>query len=221
MRWFWLTGVGVLSILLPVLVLGDRSNHRAASTSVQENLYTGALPELEGYASDLPDSQNSPHTLLHPVGLPTSFPTLDPTQKLPKCVGGCSLDKHPKSFLGIEKFYELIKAYALEEPSKESASLDELLFHDAQVRGYLGAADEQLMDEKHRSFLARESSRTHVFLSVRIIDEHGIVRGEKLDTRIPLDIKQHLHFDNPVRLQGFSVNGTVKRVGLHYLWSRW
>ena len=68
--------------------------------------------------------------------------------------------------------------------------------------------------------LERELDRRHALLSVRLVDAAGKERLRLGPTRVPLGEKQHRLAEDTTDLQAPEVSGTVRRVGLHHLWTR-
>ena len=69
-------------------------------------------------------------------------------------------------------------------------------------------------------WLRRELARDHAVIAMRVIDEHGVVRARLHETRVKVGKKRHIHFSEYTRMQPFETSGTVVRVGLGHIWSR-
>ena len=137
------------------------------------------------------------------------------------CAAGCGAgDHHPKPFLPLSEHRELLARYALEPMSEESEALETLLYHHEPVRRYLAEGHRGSLDAQRLAFLERELARTHVRIELRLVDGDGAVRMRLGPVRVQLEEKQHLSATETDRLQPARFNGTVKRVGLHHLWTR-
>ena len=137
-------------------------------------------------------------------------PTPDPDCKT------CSDHGEAVGVLTRAEFRVLLAQFAAVPVGCESDALDALLFHGARTRTLV--AQSHGLAASHRAYLERELSRDHARLSVRVVAEDGTERI-RLDRRVPLDIKQHLH-GTTRGLQNPEISGTVRRVGLDYVWGR-
>ena len=52
------------------------------------------------------------------------------------------------------------------------------------------------------------------------MDERGVERLRLGNRRVPLGVKKHLLPADPGDLPPPEISGTVRRVGLHHLWTR-
>jgi hypothetical protein len=143
-------------------------------------------------------------------------PTYQPAK--PACAS-CGDARHPTAPLNKEEYEALIKQYAL-EPVDQSDALDALCYYGVQTRVMMEQYGVGELDEGHASFLREEISRTHVIMSVRVTDENGVVRVSFDERRIPLDYRGHHAVDKAVDVTPPEISGTIKRVGLHHIWSR-
>ena len=64
-----------------------------------------------------------------------------------------------------------------------------------------------------------ELKKTHVLVSLRVLDESGAIRSKLTNVRVPLD-RRHVFAMQNEGLQPLVTSGTVKRVGLDHLWTR-
>lgn len=152
---------------------------------------------------------------------PDPFVHDPPATELATCASGCGgIDKHPKPHLEDAGYDDLLARYAAEPMDETSPALEALLYHHVHVRDYLAAGRTGDLDPARLAFLSRELERTHVWIEIRLVDEDGIVRQRLAPTLVPLEEKQHLLASESVSLQPASYNGTVKRIGLHHLWTR-
>jgi hypothetical protein len=98
-----------------------------------------------------------------------------------------------------------------------SLALDSLLFHREDTLRWMA---NNSLPKPWATFLARELSRTHAIIEMRLIDDKGVVRAHLPSTDVPLGVKTHSGFARRLDLQPFEISGTVLRVGLYHLWSR-
>jgi len=137
------------------------------------------------------------------------------------CAAGCSLKDHPVEKLTLKKFNQALVDYAASAPDAQSEGLERLLFHGEHTRELLQQYGAGPLPPAHRAFLSRELARTHAVVALRIVDDQGIVRASYGPQRVPIGHKEHLHADKLERIQPMEFNGTVMRVGLYHLWSRY
>jgi hypothetical protein len=153
-----------------------------------------------------PDFTADPRAAFHPHG-----PQV--------CASGCAASSHATPELNRSEFQQLRARYEQGPLDETNAALEALLFYGRQSTALLRQLSPSSPLRKHDEFLRRELKKTHALLSFRIVDEKGIVRVEMNRTRVPLD-RRHV-FDMKTRgLQPLVTSGTVKRVGLHHLWTR-
>jgi len=145
---------------------------------------------------------------------------LDPTagRQKPSCAS-CGDARHPTPPLLKADYDRLLAQYAL-EPIQESAALDALCYYGIQTRDMLAQFGTGTLDKEREEFLRREVRRTHAFLSVRVIDEHGVVRVSMMRKRVQFDRRSHHEVDEVVDVVPPEISGTVKRVGLYHIWAR-
>jgi len=139
----------------------------------------------------------------------------------PSCQGGCAAIPDTIEGLTEERIAELLRIYAKDPAAEETEALQTLLFHGEQVVRFRAAhPDAVALDAAHDRALRRELARVYAHMSVRVIDEDGVVRLEIDDRRWPMGFKRHLLPDRHDRLQPVEVSGTIRRVGVHHLWAR-
>lgn len=135
------------------------------------------------------------------------------------CASGCALSKHPTPPLERDRFLQLIAAYA-DEPVAGGEAQDALLFYGPQTLERLAwVGDEQLSADRVAQ-LRRELSKTHVVITLRVIDADDRVRVALPATRVPLDRRQVFGLDKHDVPGPLEMSGTVKRVGQRHLWQR-
>ena len=135
------------------------------------------------------------------------------------CASGCAASRHPTPELTKEEFERLIVDFALEPMNSSSPALEALLYYGRQTDRMLQKYGTHPLDENRVSFLKSELKKTHAYISFRLLDEHGVVRTEMKRTRVPLDRRHEFEMEVH-RLPDLQTSGTVKRVGLHHLWTR-
>ncbi len=137
-----------------------------------------------------------------------------------ECTTGCSLAKHTIPPYGRADFARARYTYASELPDAASEALETLLFYGAATRQYLHDMGTGPLSPAHIRFLNKQLERDHAIVSIRMVDDAGLVRVAYGPQRVPIGIKQHLQ---PVDhdLQPLEFNGTVMRTGVNYLWSRY
>ena len=139
------------------------------------------------------------------------------------CNTGCAApdpnSKIPR--LEHDEMLALFEQYAAEPFGNDSLALDTLLYHGEQARMTLDLhVPEGTLSAEQEAFLRDELAKTHAEVEMRVVDETGQTRALLARTDVPFGIKQHLELDT-VDLGHLETGGTVKRVGLHHLWSRW
>ena len=117
------------------------------------------------------------------------------------------------------KFQRLLDEFAQQPMSENSPALEKLLYFGRQADRWIARHGTKPLDAKRARFLRRQLSRTHALVSFRIVDEHGVVRVHIPPTRVPLD-RRHVFTMQVKDLPPLITSGTVKRVGLHHLWTR-
>ncbi len=189
--------------LVPAIVLGDEAFLHARPVGLEG--------EAPGRFSENPalfgaDFSKDDRASFHPHG-----------DEL--CASGCAASRHPTPELSPEKFRELMARFALDPLDESSEALESLLFHGRQTDAFLRQLGPAPLDDARADFLRCELRRDHAWWSFRVIDEHGIVRSEMKRTRVPLD-RRHVFDMEHEDLPPLITSGTVKRVGLHHLWTR-
>ena len=147
-----------------------------------------------------------------------------PTVALPEdsggaCTIGCALA--PPGPLPDDEIAGLLARVAGASYGAPTLPLETLLFHADATRDYIERNGTAPLDPERARFLQTELARTHAIVSMRLIDASGVVRARLGETRVTLGKKEHLVFRDTVRLQSFEANGTVARVGLGHIWTRY
>ena len=142
--------------------------------------------------------------------------TVKPTK--PSC-SSCGDARHPTPPLLKEEYLSLIARYAL-EPVHDSAALDSLCFYGVQTRDMLNLYGADGLDNERAALLSAEVSRTHAYLSVRVIDTNGVVRVNLARQKVQIDERNHYAVTDVHNVIPPEVSGTIKRVGLHHIWAR-
>jgi hypothetical protein len=157
-----------------------------------------------------PDAESG-HAIAHPHG-----------KKI--CASGCAQDQHPTPPLPKAEFEKLMAQFAKEPMSEDSKALQSLLFYGRQSLRYLDQLGDQqldtLLDAERAAFLRKQLECTHVYVELRMVDEHGVVRLWNKPARVPLDIRYGFDYQTTDYQEIEESTGTVKRVGLNHLWQR-
>jgi hypothetical protein len=136
------------------------------------------------------------------------------------CAGGCAA-AHPQKFdIAPEKIEELLAAMAAQPAGATSPELETLLFHGTTVARYLETYGTDPLGEAQAKFLLSELERTHAMLEVRVVDEDGVVRAYLPETRVPIGSQFHMEMPETTDLPVPEVSGSLARVGVNYVWSR-
>jgi hypothetical protein len=135
------------------------------------------------------------------------------------CASGCATNNHPTRLCTKDEFHRLMEQFAHEPMDETSPALEALMYYNRQTRMYIDRYGTAPLDEQRARFLRRELEKTHAFVSVRIVDEFGVVRSWLPPTRVPLDIR-HEYIMETHDIQPLETSGTVKRVGLYHIWQR-
>ena len=135
------------------------------------------------------------------------------------CASGCALSNHPTSELSGAHFDRLLRKFAEQPMDETSTALEALLYHGRQTRALLQRRGTGPLDDQRAQFLRRELLQTHALVSFRVVDEHGHVRTQMQRVRVPFD-RRHVFEMEVNDLPPLMTSGTVKRVGLHHLWTR-
>jgi hypothetical protein len=136
------------------------------------------------------------------------------------CVAGCSAARDEPAPLGPQAFDALLERFATEPVASGSPALEALLYHHHDARRLLAERGPGPLDGDRAEALTRELARDEAWLDLRVVDGAGVERVRLGRTRVPLDVKQHLHPERRVDLQPLEVSGTVRRVGLDHQWVR-
>ncbi len=135
------------------------------------------------------------------------------------CASGCAASRHPTPPLDREEFDRLMVEYARGPMDESNPALESLCFYGRQTAAWIEKLGTRPLSKERAAFLRRELERTHALISFRIVDEFGDVRTFMPPTRVPLD-RRHVFEMETDRLPPLETSGTVKRVGLHHLWTR-
>ncbi len=134
------------------------------------------------------------------------------------CASGCAASRHPTAELKTGYFRKLMQTYVAGQ-SGESEALEELLYYGPQTVRLIRESGFCGLDSERRNFLWNELQTTHATISIRVVDESGMVRTRAESTRVPLD-RRHVFEMETNNLQPLVTSGTVKRVGLDHIWVR-
>ncbi len=135
------------------------------------------------------------------------------------CASGCAASNHPTPLLVKDEFVKLINDYATQPMTEDSPALEALLYYGRQTEMYLDRVGADALDDQRLAFLQRELTRTHAYVSFRVVDDDGVIRVYLPPTRVALDIRHEFTMDTH-ELQPLITSGTIKRVGLYHIWQR-
>ena len=192
--------------LVPPIRLGDEPEPTGLVNAIDFSSHFGVSPDKTPTNVFSPEFRSDPRAHFHPHGKQV-------------CASGCALSNHPTSKLDRAGFHSLLTRYAAEPMNEHGSALETLLFYGRQTREFLKRHGTRPLDKTRAEFLRRELTRTHALVSYRIVDEKGVVRCEMKQTRVPFD-RRHVFQMDVKDLPPLVTSGTVKRVGLHHLWTR-
>ena len=135
------------------------------------------------------------------------------------CASGCAASRHPTTRLTAEAFDALLTEYQHSAPTAENEALEKILFYSRQSRKHWQQQRFACRNPLWQTVLDEELKKTHVLISLRVVDESGAIRSAMTDVRVPLD-RRHVFEMESDGLQPLVTSGTVKRVGLDHLWTR-
>jgi hypothetical protein len=135
------------------------------------------------------------------------------------CASGCTAHNHPTTELSKAKYHWLLRRFAEQPLDSSSPALESLMYFGRQTNLWMQREGTAPLDKSRVHLLKRELKKTHAYLTFRVVDEHGIVRVHVPRTRVPLD-RRHVYSMDTKDLPPLITSGTVKRVGLHHLWTR-
>ncbi|MGB7328613.1 MAG: hypothetical protein WBD31_27295, partial [Rubripirellula sp.] len=135
------------------------------------------------------------------------------------CASGCAASRHPTATLERASFEHLLMRYAAISPNRSSQPLDSLLYYGSQTSAMLDQLGTESLSSAHLDVLREQLSLTHARISIRIVDEQGVVRTWCEPTKVPLD-RRHVFSMQTKALPPLVTSGTAKRVGLNHVWAR-
>jgi hypothetical protein len=135
------------------------------------------------------------------------------------CASGCAASRHPTGKLSKAKYRWLLRRFAEQPMNETSPALESLMFYGRQTALWMQRDGTSKLDADRIELLRRELRYTHAIVRFRVVDEHGVVRVSIPPTRVPLD-RRHEFLMDTKDLPPLITSGTVKRVGLHHLWTR-
>jgi hypothetical protein len=160
---------------------------------------------------------------MSPVALNADFSSSDRAHFHPHgekvCASGCAASHHPTPNLSVDEFRRLMLEFASGPMDETNPALESLLYYGRQTQALLKRHGTLPLSAERVALLQRELRHSHVLISFRVVDEHGVVRVRMQQTRIPFD-RRHVFEMDVKDLPPLVTSGTVKRVGLHHLWTR-
>jgi hypothetical protein len=135
------------------------------------------------------------------------------------CASGCAVSRHPTGALTKRRFEQLLKDYSRSPLDETNSALEELLFYGPQTGRMIEQFGCAGLGKEQASFLREQLEYTHAKISIRVVDQHGIIRTWLDQSLVPFD-RRHVFEMETRDLQPLVTSGTVKRVGLNHLWTR-
>jgi hypothetical protein len=135
------------------------------------------------------------------------------------CASGCAASRHPTEGLTNARFRKLLAEYSIEPLHEPGVALETLLYYGRQAATLLDSEGTGPLDGLRAALLKRELARQQAEVEIRVLDARGRVRASLPLTKVPLDRRHEFELDTH-NLQPLVASGTVKRVGLDYLWMR-
>lgn len=192
--------------LIPAIQLDGWQSDDPHSIAVVSNDRTLPVSVELNQGIRAPDFTADPRATFHPHG-----------QQV--CASGCATSNHATAELKRPEFLRLLAESRTGPLDETNEALETLLYYGRQSDTFLEQLQPSSADSDHDTFLKQELQKTHVLVSFRVVDEKGIVRVEMKQTRVPLD-RRHVFEMETHNVQPLVTSGTVKRVGLHHLWTR-
>ena len=135
------------------------------------------------------------------------------------CASGCAASRHPTGQLTKRKFEHLLEDYSRRPLDETNSALEELLYYGPQTSKMVQQFGLAKLDEEKARFLRDQLAFTHAKISIRVVDQNGVIRTWLDQSRVPFD-RRHVFEMETRDLQPLITSGTVKRVGLNHLWTR-
>ena len=135
------------------------------------------------------------------------------------CASGCAVSRHPTGKLTRQRFEQLLKNCCGQPLDETNWALEELLYYGPQTCQLIKQFGCGELDEKQVTFLREQLQFTHAKISIRVVDQHGVIRTWLDQSHVPFD-RRHVFEMETRDLQPLVTSGTVKRVGLNHLWTR-
>ena len=134
------------------------------------------------------------------------------------CVSGCGAIPDTTPAITKDEFMKHLQAFARTPITEPGLDLETLLFYGKETRKWL--PETSVLDDEHLQFLQHELQKTHAEIQLRVTDDKGIVRIELKPRVVEIGQKYHEHIHLTRDMQQLEISGTIKRVGVHHLWSR-
>lgn len=234
----WLVAAGIGLGYLARIVLGGPSDEPEPLNS-----FTEPIVEWEEETIDLPiigkESTNEGSGPVPPIVVPgkittaatskhtdselTEFTHYDSALFEPHgeqiCASGCAVSRHPTGKLTRRQFERLLWEYSRSPLDESNSALEELLFYGPQTGQMIEQFGSAGLGKEQARFLREQLEYTHAKISIRVVDQHGVVRTWLDQSLVPFD-RRHVFEMQTRDLQPLVTSGTVKRVGLNHLWTR-
>jgi len=242
---FLLILIGLSLGYLARLVFGPPSSEIEDQNRFERPLPAKNTIDVPQYKFDLPLDRENEQGLVPPIRLPGQMPlwqVTNDTRLEPGihnvatafehdrnaefephgdliCASGCAASRHPTEELSSSHFKDLLAEFANQPIDESSTALEELLYYGPQTKTLIESEGFGQLGTKRAALLWEQLKFTHARVSIRVVDEQGDLRTWLEPTRVPFD-RRHVFEMKTNNLQPLVTSGTVKRVGLNYLWVR-
>lgn len=234
----WLVAAGIGLGYLARIVLGGPS-----AEPEPLNSFTDPIVEPEEDTIDLPiigkEPPNDNSGLVPPIVVPGKTTTASSSRRIgiehkafthddsavfephgeQICASGCAVSRHPTGKLTQRRFKKLLQKFSQAPLDESNSALEELLYYGPQTGQMIERFGSDGLGMEQARFLRKQLEYTHARISIRVVDQHGVVRTWLDHSLVPFD-RRHVFEMETRDLQPLVTSGTVKRVGLNHLWTR-
>ncbi len=203
---------------------GEQRNGDRKNLDVSGIVPAISLPEVKTLATLDPDSNTSSATYVNFVDYANDTTShgnsaiFEPHGEQ-VCASGCALSRHPTGKLSSTRYLELIDAFSSGSDTQSKSALEELLFYGPQTKTMFADYGPGNLSKSKTNLLTDQLQFSHAYVSIRVVDQQGIVRTWLDPTRVPFD-RRHVFEMQTKNLQPLVTSGTLKRVGLDHVWMR-
>ena len=137
-----------------------------------------------------------------------------------QCASGCAASRHPTRRLTRERLQELLATVEQRPLDDRNPAFEELLYFGPQALEMWQRYERRFpLAKATTARLVEEWRKSHVGVQLRLLDSAGNVCAWLPATQVPLD-RRHVFTMRTDQLPPLIASGTVKRVGVHHLWTR-